>query len=106
MGELINAGFELVQVREYDVTDYYSTPEDLIFLLKHTPIIPKFGEEEEDFTILEKFIDTNSSEKDSYEFKKIYDYCCKILMYFIVKAAFRLRKGSFYMEIMQGKLKK
>ncbi|MEB9770390.1 hypothetical protein P4K44_33365, partial [Bacillus cereus] len=28
--------------------------------------------------------------------KKIYDYCCKILMYFIVKAAFRLRKGSFF----------
>ena len=26
-------------------------------------------------------------------------------MYFIVKAAFRLRKGSFYMEIMQGNLK-
>jgi len=63
MAELINAGFELVQVREYDVTDYYSTPEDLIFLLKHTPIIPRFGEEEEDFTILQKFIDANSSEK-------------------------------------------
>ncbi|KAB2441439.1 class I SAM-dependent methyltransferase [Bacillus luti] len=63
MGELISAGFELVQVREYDVTDYYSTPEDLIFLLKHTPIIPKFGEEEDDFTILQKFIDANSSEK-------------------------------------------
>ncbi|HFU7068992.1 class I SAM-dependent methyltransferase [Bacillus cereus] len=63
MGELIYAGFELVQVREYDVTDYYSTPEDLIFLLKHTPIIPRFGEEEEDFTILQKFIETNSSEK-------------------------------------------
>ncbi|TCW58197.1 methyltransferase family protein [Bacillus thuringiensis] len=63
MAELINAGFELVQVREYDVTDYYSTPEDLIFLLKHTPIIPRFGEEEEDFTILQKFIDANSSQK-------------------------------------------
>ncbi|MGZ7149359.1 class I SAM-dependent methyltransferase [Bacillus sp. BC08] len=63
MAELINAGFELVQVREYDVTDYYNTPEDLIFLLKHTPIIPRFGEEEEDFTILQKFIDANSSEK-------------------------------------------
>ena len=34
MSELISAGFELVQVREYDVTDYYRTPEDLIFLLK------------------------------------------------------------------------
>ncbi|GAB6550564.1 MULTISPECIES: class I SAM-dependent methyltransferase [Bacillus] len=63
MAELINAGFELVQVREYDVTDYYSTSEDLIFLLKHTPIIPRFGEEEEDFTILQKFINANSSEK-------------------------------------------
>ncbi|MEE2022289.1 SAM-dependent methyltransferase, partial [Bacillus toyonensis] len=63
MSELISAGFELVQVREYDVTDYYSTPEDLIFLLKHTPIIPNFGEGEEDFTILQKFIDPNSSEK-------------------------------------------
>ena len=63
MDELISAGFDFVQVREYDVTDYYSTPEDLIFVLKHTPIIPRFGEEEEDFTILRKFIDTNSSEK-------------------------------------------
>ncbi|MGM2834971.1 SAM-dependent methyltransferase, partial [Bacillus cereus group sp. Bce025] len=36
---------------------------DLIFLLKHTPIIPNFGEEEEDFNILQKFIKANSSEK-------------------------------------------
>jgi len=63
MGELSSAGFELVQVREYNIIDYYSSPEDLIFLLKHTPIIPRFGEEEEDFTILQKFIDANSSEK-------------------------------------------
>lgn len=41
----------------------YRTPEDLIFLLKHTPIIPNFGEEAEDFTILQSFIDVNSSEK-------------------------------------------
>ena len=63
MSELISAGLELVQVREYDVTDYYSTAEDFIFLLKHTPIIPNFGEEEEDFNILQKFIKANSSEK-------------------------------------------
>lgn len=63
MGELSSAGFELVQVREYNITDYYSSPEDLIFLLKHTPIIPRFGEEEEDFAILQKFIDANSFEK-------------------------------------------
>ncbi len=63
MRELISAGFEVVQVREYDVTNYYSTTEDLIFLLKHTPIIPNFGEEEEDFNILQKFIKANSYEK-------------------------------------------
>lgn len=63
MRELISAGFKIIQVREYDVTDHYSTPEDLIFLLKHTPIIPNFGEEEEDFNILQKFIKANSSEK-------------------------------------------
>ncbi|MBE5106519.1 class I SAM-dependent methyltransferase [Bacillus thuringiensis] len=63
MSELISVGFELVQVRAYDVIDYYNTPEDLIFLLKHTPIIPRFGEEEDDFNILQKFIDANSSEK-------------------------------------------
>ena len=34
MDELISAGFELVQVREYDVIDYYSAPEDLHFLIK------------------------------------------------------------------------
>jgi len=63
MRELSSAGFERVQVSEYDVTNYYSSPEDLIFLLKHTPIIPNFGEEEEDFNILQKFIKANSSEK-------------------------------------------
>ena len=76
MNELISAGFDLVQVREYDVTDYYSRSEDLIFLLKHTPIIPRFGEQEEDFTILQKFIDTYSFEKGFVLIQKIYDYCC------------------------------
>ncbi|MEI4803857.1 class I SAM-dependent methyltransferase [Bacillus sp. FJAT-51639] len=61
--ELGQAGFADVQVLEYDATDYYQTPEDLIFLLKHTPIIPIFGETKEDFDILKKFIATNNTEK-------------------------------------------
>ncbi|ENQ3077385.1 class I SAM-dependent methyltransferase [Bacillus cereus] len=61
--ELRDAGFVDVQVLEYDAIDYYKTPEDLIFLLKHTPIIPRFGETEEDFDILQKFIATNKTEK-------------------------------------------
>ncbi|PEB50512.1 SAM-dependent methyltransferase [Bacillus pseudomycoides] len=61
--ELRHAGFTDVQVLEYDAIDYYQTPEDLIFLLKHTPIIPRFGEREEDFDILKQFIRINKTEK-------------------------------------------
>ena len=61
--ELRHAGFTDVQVLEYDAIDYYKTPEDLIFLLKHTPIIPRFGEREEDFDILKQFIRINKTEK-------------------------------------------
>ncbi|PFN04608.1 class I SAM-dependent methyltransferase [Bacillus cereus] len=61
--ELKDVGFHDVQISEYDAIDYYHTPEDLIFLLKHTPIIPRFGEEKDDFDILEEFIITNKTEK-------------------------------------------
>ncbi|MBY0595844.1 class I SAM-dependent methyltransferase [Bacillus bingmayongensis] len=61
--ELKYADFHDVQILEYDAIDYYQTPEDLIFLLKYTPIIPRFGEEKDDFDILEKFIITNKTEK-------------------------------------------
>ncbi|MEH6944576.1 class I SAM-dependent methyltransferase [Bacillus sp. JJ722] len=60
--ELSEAGFVDVQTLEYDVNDYYQTPEDLIFLLSHTPIIPGFGERKEDFDILQKFITVNKTE--------------------------------------------
>lgn len=61
--ELRHAGFADVQVLEYDAIDYYETPEDLIFLLKHTPIIPRFGEMKEDFDMLQTFIAANKTEK-------------------------------------------
>lgn len=35
-----------------DATDYYQRPEDLIFLLKHSPTIPNFGEENHDFDLI------------------------------------------------------
>ncbi|NBD25340.1 class I SAM-dependent methyltransferase [Paenibacillus glycinis] len=49
------AGFSELQSSLYDATEYYATPQDLIFLLKHAPIIPDFGEQEEDFAILRRF---------------------------------------------------
>ncbi|MEK4251765.1 class I SAM-dependent methyltransferase [Paenibacillus sp. FSL W7-1287] len=61
--QLQEAGFINIEVHEYDVTEYYHSAEDLIFLLKHTPIIPSFGIEEQDFDILEKFIADNQQSK-------------------------------------------
>lgn len=61
--ELTAAGFSKVEVFEYDAVEYFERPEDLIFLLTHTPIIPSFGEQEDDFEILQKFIADNQTEK-------------------------------------------
>lgn len=61
--ELKEAGFTKVQSFEYDSTDYYRRPEDLIFLLKYTPIIPNFGQGEKDLGILSDFIENNRTEK-------------------------------------------
>ncbi|QJD86032.1 class I SAM-dependent methyltransferase [Cohnella herbarum] len=61
--DLSAAGFTEIQALEYDSTEYYQTPEDLIFLLKHTPIIPGFGHAREDFEILSAFIDQNRSDR-------------------------------------------
>ncbi|MFC4323114.1 class I SAM-dependent methyltransferase [Litchfieldia salsa] len=64
--ELEAAGFSIIQIVDYDAPEYYQRPEDLIFLLKHTPIIPDFGNEERDFDILNNFIEENRSEKGIY----------------------------------------
>ncbi|OOC58526.1 class I SAM-dependent methyltransferase [Paenibacillus ihbetae] len=56
IAELREAGFRDVHYAEYDADEYYERDEDLLFLLKHTPIIPGFGEDEQDYRILEQFI--------------------------------------------------
>ena len=62
--ELTEAGFTEISVRNYDdTTEYYRAAEDLIFLLKHTPIIPDFGDDPEDFAILQRFIEENECDK-------------------------------------------
>ncbi|MGI2294899.1 class I SAM-dependent methyltransferase [Paenibacillus sp. GXUN7292] len=63
ISELRDAGFADIRSFEYQVTEYYQTAEDLIFLLKHTPIIPDFGHQASDFNILQQFIDENQCEK-------------------------------------------
>ncbi|WP_054955102.1 class I SAM-dependent methyltransferase [Paenibacillus dakarensis] len=63
MNELRACGFTSVQCSEYDATEYYETYEDLLFLLKHTPTIPNFGEDEHDFEILDRYIKENQTSK-------------------------------------------
>ncbi|MCZ8516251.1 class I SAM-dependent methyltransferase [Paenibacillus filicis] len=54
--ELEEVGFVEVQAYEYDAAEYYAEEEDLVFLLKHTPIVPRYGEEEGDEATLRRFI--------------------------------------------------
>jgi ubiquinone/menaquinone biosynthesis C-methylase UbiE len=61
--DLAEAGFTDIQTFTYDADAYYETSEDLIFLLKHTPIIPNFGQKESDFAVLSEFIEANESDQ-------------------------------------------
>jgi len=63
MAELSDAGFTDIQSFDYDAAEYYESAEDLIFLLKHTPIIPDFGQSDNDFQILQQFIADHKTEK-------------------------------------------
>ncbi|UOQ48557.1 class I SAM-dependent methyltransferase [Gracilibacillus caseinilyticus] len=61
--DLEEAGFTSVQTYEYDAAEYYQRPEDLLFLLKYTPIIPKFGEYPDDLNRFEDFVAAHQTEK-------------------------------------------
>lgn len=63
MKELMEAGFMNIQSYDYNAIEYYQSPEDLIFLLKHTPIIPNFGANKQDFETLKHFIKDNQTKK-------------------------------------------
>lgn len=60
---LEEAGFSDIQTFDYNAKEWYETPEDLIFLLRNTPIIPDFGKHPRDFEILTKFIDDNKEDR-------------------------------------------
>lgn len=61
--ELKKVGFKNIKADEYNSINYYKTPEDLVFLLKNTPIIHDFGKNKKDFEILEKFIEEYKTPK-------------------------------------------
>lgn len=57
------AGSSRMQVYEYDAHEYYETERDFLFLLRHAPIVPDFGESPDDFDILSDFITENKTER-------------------------------------------
>jgi ubiquinone/menaquinone biosynthesis C-methylase UbiE len=61
--DLKEAGFSEVQAFDYNAIEYYQRPEDLVFVLKHTPIIPNFGQVKKDFDMLNQFIKSNQTTK-------------------------------------------
>jgi SAM-dependent methyltransferase len=61
--DLREVGFSDVKSFEYNAIEYYQRPEDLIFLLIHTPTIPNFGQEKKDFDKLNDFIENNRTVK-------------------------------------------
>lgn len=61
--ELEKAGFIHIENCEYDTAEYYRRPEDLLFLLRHTPIIPGFGEKPEDWEKFSKFVENHQTER-------------------------------------------
>jgi len=63
--DLRDAGFKELKWREYDAKEYYESVEDIVFLLKHTPIIqdPPFGEKKGDFHKLSRFIQIYDTKK-------------------------------------------
>ncbi|HSP21203.1 MAG TPA: class I SAM-dependent methyltransferase [Planococcus sp. (in: firmicutes)] len=63
INELSDAGFTDIESYSYDAAEYYQEPEDLLFLLHHTPIIPNFGEEPQDMEKFNKFILQNQYSK-------------------------------------------
>lgn len=60
--QLREIGFAQIHQIEYDITEYYQTPEDLLFLLKHTPILPEFGKDPKDFELFAEFVAKNQTE--------------------------------------------
>jgi hypothetical protein len=63
LAELGRAGFSDIQSFDFQFIEYYQTAEDLIFLLKHTPIIPDFGRSDADFHTLQQYIKEHQTEK-------------------------------------------
>lgn len=55
--------FKKVEFFEIKQQEYYNTEEDLLFLLRNTPIIPNFGEEKNDYKKFNEYIEKYKTNK-------------------------------------------
>jgi len=56
-------GFKNIKMKSYNATEWYAGADDIIYLLKHAPIVPNFGGKKEDMESLAKFIAENKEKK-------------------------------------------
>ncbi|KAB8135786.1 class I SAM-dependent methyltransferase [Gracilibacillus oryzae] len=62
LAELESAGFTNIQAYDYNAVEYYQRPEDLLFLLSHTPIIPNFGNNKKNLEKFNEFVHLNQTD--------------------------------------------
>ncbi|EJW19311.1 methyltransferase domain-containing protein [Paenibacillus alvei] len=63
IAELREAGFTHIQSVLVQLTQYYQTSDDLLFILTHTPTIPDFGQYEHDMRSFNQFVADNMTNK-------------------------------------------
>jgi SAM-dependent methyltransferase len=63
VSSLEKAGFSELRTHDYNATEYYETPEDLLFLLRRTPILPDFGTDQADFQMFQRFVAEHTTQK-------------------------------------------
>lgn len=61
--EIKKQTFKNVEFFNIEQKEYYETEQDLLFLLKNTPIIPNFGSDENDYKNFQEYIEENKTER-------------------------------------------
>ena len=65
---------KLKNIEFFDIIqrEYYKTDNDLLFLLRNTPIIPDFGEEKLDYEKFNEYVEKNKTEKGIFLERKLF----------------------------------